>query len=47
MQAHKRIQISVPVLPSPRFDILNHVAEVNISFEIRLELGKHNMRVVV
>jgi len=27
MQAHKRIQISVPVLPSPRFDILNNVAE--------------------
>jgi len=27
MQAHKRIQISVPVLPSQRFDILNNVAE--------------------
>ena len=30
MQAHKRIQISVPVLPSPRFDILNNVAEVTL-----------------
>ena len=28
MQAHKRIQISVPVLPSERFNILNNVAEV-------------------
>jgi len=27
MQAHKRIQISVPVLPSTRFDILKNVAE--------------------
>ena len=28
MQAHKRIQISVPVLPSERFNILNNVSEV-------------------
>ena len=28
MQAHKRIQISVPVLPSKRFNILNNVSEV-------------------
>ena len=30
MQAHKRIQISVPVLQSDRFDILNNVAEVTL-----------------
>ena len=28
MQAHKRIQISVPVLPSERFNILKNVSEV-------------------
>ena len=30
MQAHKRIQISVPVLPSQNFDILKNVAEVTL-----------------
>lgn len=30
MQAHKRIQISVPVLRSDRFDILKNVAEVTL-----------------
>ena len=40
MQAHKRIQISVPVLPSQRFDILNNVAEVTIYFIRRYRVWK-------